>query len=435
VPSVRGSKKCGFCLIAAGRNSLCYRGTIGHTNEYTSAFNASTHRHQRVRTIQKIARLLEEFVNSFAISSVDHETAIMSVTGDWSIREHLPSLEPFRRRAQESPQIRRVAIDASKLQNWDSALLSFLFLLEGFCREHGISFDGADLPAGARRLIALASASPQRTAEHEPPRTRNFVRRLGEAALRKGRALREPVAFIGESATALARFVIGRARCRWSDILLIAQECGAQALPIVGIISLLVGMILAFVGALQLKQFGADIYDANLVAVAMTREMGAIMTGIVLAGRTGAAFAAQIGAMQGNEEIDALSTFGISAMEFLVLPRMLALIVMTPLLCIYADALGIAGGYVVAMGTLNVTSAAYLLQTQGAITVGDCAIGIVKGGVFGILVAVTGCLRGMQAGRSAAAVGAAATSAVVSGILAIIITDAIFAVVLNVLGW
>jgi len=154
----------------------------------------------------------------------------------------------------------------------------------------------------------------------------------------------------------------------------------------------------------------------------------------VLAGRTGAAFAAQIGAMQGNEEIDALATLGISPMEFLVLPRMLALILMTPLLCIYANGMGLLGGYIVAMGTLNVTSTAYLLQTQSAVTLSDFMIGIGKSAVFGALVAVTGCLRGMEAGRSAEAVGAATTSAVVSGILAIIIADAVFSVLLNILG-
>jgi phospholipid/cholesterol/gamma-HCH transport system permease protein len=162
--------------------------------------------------------------------------------------------------------------------------------------------------------------------------------------------------------------------------------------------------------------------------------MAAVMTGIVLAGRTGAAFAAQIGAMQGNEEIDALSTLGISAIEFLVMPRMLALMLMTPLLCIYANAMGLLGGYIVAMGSLNVTSTAYLLQTQSAVTLTDFSIGIAKSVVFGALIAVTACLRGIESGRSAAAVGTATTSAVVSGILSVIIADAAFAVLLNIVG-
>jgi phospholipid/cholesterol/gamma-HCH transport system permease protein len=193
-------------------------------------------------------------------------------------------------------------------------------------------------------------------------------------------------------------------------------------------------MIFAFVGAIQLKQFAAGIYDADLVAVAMTREMAAVMTAVVLAGRTGAAFAAQIGSMQENEEIDALSTLDLSPVEFLVLPRILALTLMTPLLCIYAIALGILGGVLVAANLLDVTTTAYLVQTKHAVQLNDLAISMVKAAVFGWLVAVTGCFCGIHSGRSAAAVGAAATSAVVYGILAIIVADAVFAVMLNILG-
>jgi phospholipid/cholesterol/gamma-HCH transport system permease protein len=373
-------------------------------------------------------------VNAFALSVAAGETVTLSLAGDWSIRQSLPSLDEIRERLGQAGGVRRLALEAAKLGAWDSALLTFLLGVETLCRERGIAVDDAALPAGLRRLAALASASPQAAARKAkaPP---SFVARVGVAALEEVRGLVAAVAFLGESATAFLRLLAGKARYRRSDLFLLIQECGAQALPIVTVISLLIGMILAFVGAIQLKQFGADIYDANLLAVAMSREMAAVMTGIVLAGRTGAAYAAQIGAMQGNEEIDALSTLGISPIEFLVVPRMLALVVMMPLLCIYANAMGILGGYIVAMGTLNVTSTAYLLQTQGAVTLWDFSIGIGKGAVFGALVAVTGCLRGIQAGRSAASVGAATTSAVVSGILAIIVTDAIFSVLLNMLGW
>ncbi len=166
----------------------------------------------------------------------------------------------------------------------------------------------------------------------------------------------------------------------------------------------------------------------------MSREMAAIMTAIVLAGRTGAAYAAQIGAMQGNEEVDALTTLGISPVEFLVLPRMLALVLMTPLLCVYSNLMGLIGGYAVAMGMLNVTGSAYLHQTLNAAHLSDFAIGIVKSAVFGVIVAFAGCLKGINSGRSAAAVGDAATAAVVAGILYIIVTDGIFAVILNFLG-
>jgi phospholipid/cholesterol/gamma-HCH transport system permease protein len=371
-------------------------------------------------------------VNSFALSASAGESVTLTVGGDWSIRQGLPSLTPIRQRLTETSTVRQMVLGSADLGKWDSALLTFLLMVETLCQERGIGIDATGLPAGVRRLIELATATPPHTQARKPPPS--FVARIGASAIQEGRALLRSVAFLGETLVAFGRMAVGRASYRPTDLFLTMQECGAQALPIVSVISLLVGMIFAFVGAIQLKQFGADIYDANLVAVAMAREMAAVMTGIVLAGRTGAAFAAQIGAMQGNEEIDALSTLGISPVEFLVLPRMLALILMMPLLCVYANAMGIFGGFIVGINTLNVTPTAYLLQTQAAVTLGDFSIGIVKGSVFGALIAVTGCLRGIESGRSAAAVGAAATSAVVSGILAIIITDAVFAVLLSILG-
>jgi len=212
------------------------------------------------------------------------------------------------------------------------------------------------------------------------------------------------------------------------------QECGAQALPIVSLISFLVGLILAFVGAIQLRPFGAQIYVANLVGLGMAREMGALMTGIIMAGRTGAAFAAQLGTMTVNQEIDALTTLGLRPMEFLVVPRMLALVLMMPLLCLYADLVGILGGAVVGVGMLNLGTVQYYQQTLYILQLRDFVLGLIKGAVFGILVALAGCLRGMQSGRSASAVGAAATSAVVTGIVWIIIFDALLTVIYDVLG-
>lgn len=373
-------------------------------------------------------------VNDYTVSTPNEGTVLLTVSGDWSIQQAQPTLLPLERLAAPGGAIDRIKVDGSALAKWDSALLSFLFGLFSFCRERRIAVDDLGLPQNARQLLDLALAGPQSGPGVQHLASDNPVKQFGAWLIRKSKELRQPIAFFGETLLTLVRAATGRARFRASDVFLMMQECGAEALAIVGIISFLVGMIFAFVGAIQLKQFGADIYDANLVAVAMFREMAAVMTGIVLAGRTGAAFAAQLSSMQGNEEIDSLSTLGISPMEFLVLPRTLALIIMMPLLCIYANALGLVGGYVVAMGTLNVTSSAYILQSQSAVTLTDFTIGIVKGSVFGVLIAVTGCFQGIQAGRSAAAVGAAATSAVVSGILAIIVTDAVFAVLLNVVG-
>jgi len=214
----------------------------------------------------------------------------------------------------------------------------------------------------------------------------------------------------------------------------VIEECGPNALPIVTLISFLVGLILAFMGAVQLRTFGAQVYVADLVAIAATREMGCLMTGIIMAGRTGAAFAAQLGTMRVNEEIDALITMGIPPMDFLVLPRMLALVVMMPLLTVYSDLLAIFGGAFVGVTMLDLGLVEYLERTQAALTLTNFFLGIIKGSVFGVLVALSGCLRGMQCGRSAAAVGLATTSAVVTAIVLIVVAEGIFAVVLNALG-
>jgi phospholipid/cholesterol/gamma-HCH transport system permease protein len=262
----------------------------------------------------------------------------------------------------------------------------------------------------------------------------SFLARIGESAISFVQSANEMLAFIGEAFVVFAKLLVGKARFRRSDFFLVIQECGAQALPIVSLISILVGLILAFVGAVQLMMFGAQIYVANLVGIAMVRVMGAVMTGIIMAGRTGASFAAQLGTMQVNEELDALTTLGISPMEYLVLPRMLALCLMMPLLCLYADLMSILGGMIVGVGMLDLNPVTYFNQTRAAVSLSDFFIGLFHSAVFGVLVALAGCLRGMQCGRSASAVGEATTSAVVTGIISIIVATAIITVMCNVLG-
>jgi phospholipid/cholesterol/gamma-HCH transport system permease protein len=215
---------------------------------------------------------------------------------------------------------------------------------------------------------------------------------------------------------------------------LLIQQCGVEALPIVTLVSFLLGVILAFVSAIQLKQFGAQIYVANLVGVAMTREMGALMTAILMAGRTGAAFAAELGTMKVTQELDALTTSGFSVLEFLVLPRVLALVLMMPLLCLYADVLGILGGAAIGVGMLDLSWTLYFGQTTHALQLGDIVGGVFKGAVYGGLIAFAGCFRGLQAGSSASAVGRAATSAVVTGLVAIIVACGVFAFLFYILG-
>jgi phospholipid/cholesterol/gamma-HCH transport system permease protein len=269
----------------------------------------------------------------------------------------------------------------------------------------------------------------RRTSVHTP-----WIARLGTTALDLGAGSVSAVAFVGEVASATWQLMRRSARFRIGDLAVVMQECGVQALPIVTLISILVGMILAFVGAVQLTRFGAQIYVADLVAIAVVREMGCIMTGIIMAGRTGSGFAAQLGSMKVTQEIDALTTLGIPSVEFLVLPRIVALCLMMPVLCVYADVLGIVGGAGVGVAMLDLTVVQYVRETVAAITLTSFATGIAKSVVFGALIAIAGCLRGIQCGKSSASVGDAATSAVVTGIVLIIGADGLFAVLFNILG-
>jgi len=328
---------------------------------------------------------------------------------------------------------RVLSFESAGIIGWDSRFVAFIRKCAELCRTRNIEFRDEGLPEGVRRLLRLAQAVPERTdARHESVKPQ-LLQNLGERAMRGGRGALEMFTFLGENLVALANLFRRRAQFRWSDAFLAMQECGPQALGIVAMINFLVGLILAFVGAIELKRFGASIYVADLVGIATVREMGCIMTGIILSGRTGAAFAAQLGTMKVNEEISALETFGISPVEFLVLPRMVALILVMPFLCAFADLISIAGGFVVSISMLDVTATEYLTRSIHAIQLKSFLLGIGKGSFFGFLVAYAGCFRGMQSGYSAAAVGEATTKAVVTGITAIIASDGIFAVPCNAL--
>lgn len=328
----------------------------------------------------------------------------------------------------------RLVLEAGSLGRWDSGLLAFLIKLKEFCDEKGVTFDDGDLPDGVRRLLALAAAVPMRPDGYRGNAKQSFLEMVADHAISSWQTVTGMTSFLGEVSVACGRLMTGRARFRSSELPAIMQECGAQALPIVSLISLLVGLILAFVGAVQLSMFGAQIYVASLVGIAMVRVMGAIMTGIIMAGRTGAAFAARLGTMQVNEEIDALTTLGISPVEFLALPRILSLALMMPLLCLYADLMGILGGLIVGVFMLDLNATEYLTMTKKAVRLQDFWIGLFHSAVFGVLVALAGCLRGIQCRRSASAVGDATTSAVVTGIVSIIVATAIITVVCNILG-
>ena len=364
----------------------------------------------------------------------DAETLRVILEGTWTINAQLPPADGVEKRLAATEGVRRIGFKTDGISDWDSALLTFLLKVADVCSKRGIDFEKNGLPKGVARLIALATAVAERKGARKKNVRRPFLNRAGSAAIDWWHSIDETLAFIGETAIALLKFLAGKASFRRRDLALFIQQCGADALPIVTLISLLVGLILAFVGAVQLMMFGAQLYVANLVGISMVRVMGAVMAGIVMAGRTGAAFAAQLGTMQVNEEIDALKTMGISPMEFLVLPRMLALVLMMPLLCIYADLMGILGGLIVGVGMLDIGLIQYIHQTRASLNISFFLIGIIQAGIFGVLVALSGCLRGMQCGRSASAVGQATTSAVVTSIVAIIVATGLVTVVCNVLG-
>jgi phospholipid/cholesterol/gamma-HCH transport system permease protein len=365
-------------------------------------------------------------------SRLEDGTIALRLYGDWSAGRIPVSLWEVEEQLTVA-QVSRLVFETTELQSWDSGLLTFLLKLKSLCARLDIEFHEDNLPPGARRLLAMAADRPARSqqAGRKPP---PLLERVADRAISAWRTAMEMLAFLGEATVAFGRLLRGRARFRGVDLWEIMRECGASALPIVSLISLLVGMIFAFVGAVQLSMFGAEIYVASLVGISIVRVMGAIMTGIIMAGRTGASFAARIGTMQVNEEIDALSTLGISPMEFLVLPRIIALTLMMPLLCLYADLMGILGGLLVGVTMLDLNVMEYLEMTKNTVRLKDFWVGLFHSGVFGVLVALSGCLRGVQCGRSASAVGDAATSAVVTSIVNIIVATAVITVICNILG-
>ena len=360
-------------------------------------------------------------------------TLRVALGGDWTLARGIPAPKALTEEIARHPLPRRVTFETGVLASWDSGLLTFLSSVLSRCTHLGVEVDRQGLPEGVRRLLALATAVPARagrpSSEPEP-----VLARVGAAVIAWWSGPGETLAFIGEAFLSLLRLFAGKARLRRSDFLLVLQDCGARSLPIIALINLLVGMILGFVGAIQLRRFGAQIYVADLVGIGMLRDIAPIMTGIIVTGRTGASFAAQLGTMEANQEIDALRTLGIPPMDFLVLPRLLALSLMMPLLCLYADLLGIAGGLVVAGSMLDVSPVQYLLETKGAVRLNDLFLGLFMSAVFGALVALTGCMRGVRSGRSASAVGEATTSAVVAGIVSIVVATAIVTAIAYVLG-
>jgi phospholipid/cholesterol/gamma-HCH transport system permease protein len=370
---------------------------------------------------------------NLVVAQASPGVVLVQVSGNYREQKEAPNIRVVGEVLNQAPEVKLLSFESAGMTGWDSRFVAFIRNCAELCQTRNIEFRDDGLPEGVRRLLRLAQAVPEKKDAHHAVTRLSLLQNVGEHALKGWEGTVGMFTFLGETIRALGNLLRGRAQFRWADAFLVMEQCGPQALGIVAMINFLVGLILAFVGAVQLTRFGASIYVADLVGIATVREMGCIMTGIILCGRTGAAFAAQLGTMKVNEEISALQTFGISPIEFLVLPRMVALILVMPFLCAFADFIGIAGGFVVSVGMLDVTPTVYLTRTIQAIHLQSFLLGIAKGSFFGFLVAYTGCLRGMQSGSSAAAVGEATTRAVVTGITAIVASDGVFAVLCNAL--
>lgn len=325
-----------------------------------------------------------------------------------------------------------VVVDASAIDYCDGAGIALLVRLRQLQSQAGGTLQIDGLRPEFANL--LNDGEPSLGGETGDERSQGgFAVEIGEATVELWRDIQILVSFIGELVMGLAYAALHPRRVRWRDALRVAEAAGVNALPIVALVSFLMGLIMAFQAAIPLRQFGAQLFIANLIGLSMLRELGPLMTAIILAGRSGSAFAAEIGTMKVREEIDALRTMGLDPVRFLIVTRVIAAVCMTPLLTIFADLLGLMGGSVV-MLSLGFPLITYFHQVQYAVTYGSLVGGLVKSFVFGILIAGIGCLRGLQTKSGASSVGESTTSAVVSGIILIAITDGIFSVIYYYLG-
>ena len=335
--------------------------------------------------------------------------------------------------ATESSRVRGVRVTAARLRRWDSTLLVILFNLEKIARRRKLKVQMEQIPDGLKQMLVLAFAVDRKPAG-EKTESIGFFEKVGDWGIKIVSGTRKGCSFLVGAGASFGRLLKGKAVMRRVDFLFALEDCGYKALPIVSLISFMVGLILAFVGAVQLKTFGAEIYVASLVTIGMTRIMGAVMTGIIMAGRTGASYAATIGTMQVNEEIDALKTMGVPVGDFLVLPRMTALVLTMPLLTMWSDFMGMLGGGFVGITILGIPFQRYWELSVEAISLGNFLVGVFHGFIFGIVIAVCGCYYGINCGRNADSVGVATTKAVVSAIVWMIVMTGIITVICEVLG-
>jgi phospholipid/cholesterol/gamma-HCH transport system permease protein len=324
----------------------------------------------------------------------------------------------------------RVVVDLSGVEHLDSAGALGLLELEHETAERSLSITFRNVSEKARRIIGLIDRKALAAAPGAPASTANPLARVGDASLRFFRDFVSVMTFVGELLAALVHSLFHPRSVRWSDVLFYMKRAGVDGLPIITLVSLLLGLIIAFMSSLQLRLFGANIYVASLVAVAIVKELGPIMTAILVAGRTGSAYAAEIGTMVVNEEVDALVSMGFHPVRFLAVPKVLATIAVVPVLTIYADLFGILGGLIIGVVGLDLTAFTYIQQTERSLRIFDIVSSLVKSGFFAMFISSIACQRGFAVRGGAEGVGASTTSAVVAAVVLIIVVDSAFAVIL-----
>ena len=351
------------------------------------------------------------------------------LAGSWLLNNDLPDPDSLTHQESTLHNINSASFDTTRVTSWDTGLLIFLARCFHCLEQRGIQIDKSGLPGGIRSLLDMAEAGQRQAHTGAVHVHEKLLVYIGKHVIAAVRGFKEALEFIGEIIESLLRLARGKAHFRVSDLFLIVEQVGPNALPVVSLVSFLVGLILAYMGAAQLERVGAEIYIADLVAIGMVREIAALMTGIIMAGRTGAAFAAELGTMNVNEEIDAYKILGVSIIDFLVLPRILALVSMIPLLTLYSGLVGIVAGMTVSVLVFDFSIFEYYQQTIRALELKQFGVGLFKGTCYGLVVAIAGCLRGLQCGRSAMAVGQSTTSAVVTSIVWIVITASTLTIV------
>lgn len=364
-----------------------------------------------------------------------HGVTTLTLSGNVTL--HNSSVfEPSLKNREELTDISKLVIDVSGVQQYDSYIVAYITAIQNVCINKDISFEIVGLSNDLQSYLGLLKGPEKQAPESIARRSRLYrnIQSIGEISLRLLNDLHDFVAYIGELTLQFAAILVKPSTVRWKDFPFYFTRASVDAVFIVTLIGFLIGVIIGYQGAVQLRQFGADAYLADLVGISVVRELGPLITAIIVAGRSGSAFAAEIGTMQVSEEIDALKSMGMSISRFLVIPRILAVTLAMPLLTLFADAAGIVGGLLIGMTTLDATLTGYFAQSQEALTYVHVGSGLVKSVIFGVLIASVGCFRGLQVRGGAESVGKYTTAAVVSGIFLIIVADATFTFIFQALG-